>query len=124
MKKEISILIVILLILAIVSISGCTTTAKTPHDDIYLDQITTPYQDDTGWSVNAWITSHSGKSYNNITFTATGYTTDNEIIGTTKVFVPTLNSEYQSTGCEVRFPNATKELDHITIQVTNATLSN
>jgi len=120
MKKEISILGVILF-LAIVSISGCITTAETPQDDIYLDQITTPYQDNTGWSVNAWIASHSGKSYSNVTFTATGYTADNEVIGTTKVFVATLNSEYQSTPCEVRFPDATKELDHITIQVTNAT---
>jgi hypothetical protein len=123
MKKEISILGVILLILAIVSISGCTTTAKTPQGDIYLDQITTPYQSGDGWSVNAWIASKAHKSYSNVTFIATGYTADNEVIGTSKVLVPTLNSEYQSTGCEVHFPNATKELDHITIHVTNATLS-
>ncbi len=121
MKKGILTLGIILLILTIVSISGCTTTAKNPKEDIYLDQITTPYQTNNGWSVNAWIASHDHKSYSNVTFIATGYTVDGEVIGTDKVFVPTLDSQYQSTGCQADFPDATRELDHITIEVLNAT---
>jgi len=114
---------VLVLILSVVGISGCTSSSEEvdPTQDIYLEQITSPYQSGGGWSVNAWIASKAHKSYANVTFIATGYTVDNEEIGTDKVFVPTLDSQYQSTGCQVDFPNAKKELDHITIQVTNAT---
>lgn len=109
-------------------ISGCTSSSQAstsqaidPTQDIYLEQITSPYQYDGGWSVNAWITSKAQKSYANVTFIATGYTVDNGVIGTDKVFVPTLDNQYQSTGCQADFPNVKKKLDHITIQVINAT---
>ncbi|OEC86265.1 MULTISPECIES: hypothetical protein [Methanobacterium] len=124
--KKIAPILVLILIVAVIGISGCIDSSSTgqaidPVQDIYLDQITSPYQQDGGWSVNAWITSKAQKSYANITFIATGYTVDNEVIGTDKVFVPTLDNQYQSTGCEADFPNAKKKLDHITIQVINAT---
>jgi hypothetical protein len=120
--KKITPIFVLVVILAVVGISGCISSEETdPTEDIYLQQITSPYESDGGWSVNAWIASHAQKSYANVTFIATGYTVDNEVIGTDKVFVATMDNNFQSTGCQVDFPDATKELDHITIQVINAT---
>lgn len=122
MKKETYGLIgILVIILIITAISGCTSSEKTdPKTDIYLQQ-TTP-ADTMLNQQNGWITSKSGKSYSNITFIATGYTSDNQVIGTDKIFVTEMSNQYQSTGFTAKFTeNGTLELDHITIQVINAT---
>lgn len=118
MKTIISIASFILLI-GVVMISGCTSSGNTdPKTDIYLQQTTNPL----GLEQNGWITSKTGKSYTNITLIATGYTSDNQVIGTDKIFVPNMSNQYQSTGFTAQFKKkGSMELDHITIQVLNAT---
>ena len=107
-------------------VSGCTSngnnSTKNYTSDIFLQQTTSPLNMGNGWVQNGWVASKDGKSYVNVTLMATGYTADNQIIGTDKVFVPTMSNQYQSTGFEAKFKNNNSmELDHFTIQVLNAT---
>lgn len=126
-------ILIIVLVLGAVGISGCIDSGSSSNssktsgfaEDLYLEQTTEPYKSGSTWEINGWITSKSGKSYDNISFIATGYTVDNEVIGTDKVFVARYDKQYQSTGFTAVFPaKSGKELDHITIQVTNATIDN
>lgn len=124
--KNLNLGLIGILILGIVMVSGCTSTGnnstKNFASDIFQEQTTSPDNSLGYWTQNGWIASKDGNSYVNITLLATGYTTDNQVIGTDKVFVPTMSNQYQSTGFEAKFKaNKSMELDHITIQVLNAT---
>ncbi len=117
------------IVLLIVALSGCISSdnntgnnTKNYASDIDLQQTTSPDDSLGYWQQNGWIESKEGISYANITLIATGYTSDNQIIGTDKVFVPTMNNQDQSTGFEAKFKtNKSMALDHMTIQVINAT---
>jgi len=123
---EISLGLIGLLILGIVMVSGCTSngnnSTKNYANDIFLQQTTNPISMGNGWQQVGCIASKDGKSYANVTLIATGYIVDNQVIGSDKVFFPSLSNQYQSTGFEAKFKNNNSmKLDHFTIQVLNAT---
>jgi len=96
-------------------------TTNSAAEDIYLAQTLTPNNQAPG-TIFGYITSKSGKSYNNITLIATGYTANDQTIGDAEIFLSHMdNKHYNSTPFYADFPDKSKTLDHITIQVLNAT---
>lgn len=125
-KKVLGIVALLLLVGIVLVITGFTSssngnTTKIYANDIVLEQTTAPISTGTGWQENGWIKSKGGKSYANVTLLATGYTSANKVIGTDNVFVPSMGSQ-QNTGFSAQFKvDNGMELDHIKIQVINAT---
>jgi hypothetical protein len=126
-KKVLGIIVLLLLVGIVLVISGFTSssngnTTEIYASDIVLQQTAAPIITGTGWQENGWITSKGGKSYANVTLIATGYTSANKVIGTDNVFVPSMGNQ-QNTGFEAQFNVSNgMQLDHIKIQVVNATL--
>ena len=67
-----------------------------------MEERTSPDNSLEYWTQKGWIASKDCNSYVNITLLATGYTTDNQVIDTDKVFVPTMSNQYQSTAFEAK----------------------
>lgn len=120
-NKKTTTIICIIILLGIISTSGCTSSQTNPSTDIYLQTQNPPSTyGGNETEITAWISSKSKQSYKNIELLVTGLDSENGAVAQKKVYVDYMDMDtYRHTGFTVRLPSPS--VDHITVTVLNAT---
>jgi len=122
MQNKIRIIGIILFLVLIVGVSGCTSQTTDPTQDIYIvnEPISVGANGPPGeWYVDAELRSKTNKAYSNITVELTGYSKNNKVLASKNVTVGYLQAGYGESAIGILKSNAA--IDHATAKIINAT---